>query len=307
MDHNSTAKFGGTGLISAAQLMALLEVDGGPIAIADCRFSLADPAAGRRAYGAGHIPGAIYFDLEQDLSDPVGPSGGRHPLPDRDRLAQLLGERGIGSGGDGQPPTLVVIYDDGRFAIAARLWWLLKIYCGHDRVALLDGGWGGWQTAGGPVSTDIPAPTPRSFVPNPQDQHWLTLETLRDRLTDPAFTLVDARSPDRYRGEVEPIDPVAGHIPGAINYFWQAVTDDRGYAKSPEALRHWFASGPQDLTQAPAIAVYCGSGVTACVNLWALERAGISGAQLYGGSWSDWCTRQPPLPIATGPNPGDRP
>jgi thiosulfate/3-mercaptopyruvate sulfurtransferase len=302
MDQDSTAKFGGAGLISAAELMAL-QGAGVPIAIADCRFSLADPAAGRRAYGAGHIPGAVYFDLERDLSDPVDSFGGRHPLPDRDRLAQLLGDRGIGSGHDGDPPTLVVIYDDARFAIAARLWWLLKIYCGHAHVALLDGGWQGWQTAGGAISTEIPTPTPRSFVPPAPIPKILTWGAIRDRLPDPNFTLVDARSPDRYRGEVEPIDPVAGHIPGAINYFWQAATDDRGYAKSPEALRHWFASGPQDLTQKTAIAVYCGSGVTACVNLWALERAGICGAQLYGGSWSDWCTRRPPLPVATGPNP----
>lgn len=307
MDQDSNAHFGAAGLISAAELLALQGTGAGPIAIADCRFSLADPSAGRRAYDAGHIPGAIYFDLENDLSAPVGAVGGRHPLPDRDRLARLLGERGIGSGDDGQPPTLVVIYDDGRFAIAARLWWLLKLYCGHTHVALLDGGWQGWQAAGGPVTTDVTPPTPRLLVPKPQTQRWLTLETVRDRLADPAWVLVDSRSPERYRGEVEPIDPVAGHVPGAINYFWQAVTDDRGYAKSPEALRAWFASGPQDLTSAPAIAVYCGSGVTACVNLWALERAGISGAQLYGGSWSDWCTRQPPLPIATGPHPsGDR-
>ena len=250
------------------------------LVIADCRFSLMEPDSGQEAYDAGHIPSAVYFHLNQDLSGPIQPTkrGGRHPLPNVETLAQTLEAKGIGNA------TTVVAYDDSRFAFAARLWWLLR-YLGHERVAVLDGGFSAWGDRGYPLETQRPRPAPASFTPQVQT-HWV-VNKAEVEAHQRQGAIVDSRSGDRYRGEQEPIDPVAGHIPGAVNRFWQEVTDAQGYGRSPEAQRQrWHGLG-----DAPDMVVYCGSGVTACVNLLSLELAGLGAARLYGGSWSDWCAQ----------------
>ncbi|PZV13943.1 MAG: sulfurtransferase [Leptolyngbya sp.] len=253
------------------------------VAIADCRFDLMQPQLGAQQYQEGHIPGAYYLDLNQDLSSPAGTHGGRHPLPDPDLLANKLETMGIHS----EPPagpTLVVAYDDSRLAFAARLWWLLQ-YLGHDRVAVLDGGFSGWKASGYEVSSDLPLIKTGNFIPAIQSNLVLTIDQINIRKESPAVALVDSREGYRYRGEREPIDPVAGHIPGAVNYPWQEVTDAEGYLRSPnEHRQRW-----QSLSNSDEIIVYCGSGVTACVNLLSLNVANLPG-KLYAGSWSDWCS-----------------
>lgn len=251
------------------------------VVVADCRFALADPAQGAQQYAAGHIPGAWYLDLNQDLSSPMQSHGGRHPLPDLDTFSQRLTAMGVES--RGSEPTLVVAYDDSRFAFASRLWWLLR-YLGHDSVAVLDGGWLGWVQGGDPTSTEIPVPRPGNFVPAPRHDWIVDIETVRHR--QQGTVLIDARSPERYRGEVEPIDPIAGSIPGAVNYFWQEVSDERGQMKGGNELAQQWAG----LDEAKEVIVYCGSGVTACVNLLAQTVAGQPMAKLYPGGWSDWCS-----------------
>ncbi|HCF25717.1 MAG TPA: sulfurtransferase [Cyanobacteria bacterium UBA11049] len=261
--------------VSAAWLFEHLEDPN--LAIADCRFSLLEPEFGQQQYRTSHIRGAYYLDLNRDLSSPVGKHGGRHPLPNPDELAAKLSAMGINS------QTLVVAYDDSRFAFAARLWWLLR-YMGHDRVAVLDGGFQSWVKAGYPVTDIIPQPRRGEFVPHLQPLGLVDIEVVRASIDLPNVALVDSRESDRYQGIREPIDPVAGHIPGAINYPWQEVTDATGYLKSAAEQRdRW-----KKLEKADEILVYCGSGVTACVNLLSLELAGIDAGKLYAGSWSDW-------------------
>ncbi|OUL35125.1 sulfurtransferase [Nostoc sp. T09] len=248
------------------------------VVIVDCRFSLADPQLGRRQYQESHIQGSYYLDLNQDLSSPLGEHGGRHPLPNPIDLGHKLSEIGVN-----YQKTLVVAYDDSRFAFAARLWWLLH-YLGHENVAVLDGGFTGWQKADYPVTNIIPQPQTASFVPQIQTNKIVDIKTVKNKKDLPEIVLVDSRESDRYRGEREPIDKIAGHIPGAVNYPWQEVTDPSGYLLSPvEQRRRW-----EELATAEEILVYCGSGVTACVNLLSLELAGISKGKLYAGSWSDW-------------------
>jgi thiosulfate/3-mercaptopyruvate sulfurtransferase len=244
------------------------------VVIVDCRFSLQEPNLGRQQYDLNHIPGAYYLDLNQDLTAPVQAHGGRHPLPDPQQLAVKLSQMGVTA------ETLVVSYDDSRFAFAARLWWLLR-YLGHARAAVLDGGFSGYQAAGYPITADVPPAQPGAFNPKIQPQMVVDIHAVAHRQRG---ALVDSRDGDRYRGEQEPIDPVAGHIPGAVNYPWKAVTDERGHLKSsPELRHHWSTLSDTD------VIAYCGSGVTACVNLMALETIGISG-KLYAGGWSDWCS-----------------
>jgi len=252
------------------------------VAIADCRFSLMQPELGRQQYEAGHIPGAHYFDLNRDLSSPVQRHGGRHPLPDPEAIAAKLSACGITS--EGPSPTLIVAYDDSRFAFAARFWWLLR-YLGHAQVVVLDGGFQAWQDAGYPVSTERPSAQPGVFVPRPRAEMLVSKQEVEARKDQPGVVLVDSREGDRYRGEREPIDPIAGHIPGAVNYPWQAVSDAQGCVLPVEEQRRRWA----EVQPAQEIQVYCGSGVTACVNLLSLELAGLTG-KLYAGSWSDWCS-----------------
>jgi thiosulfate/3-mercaptopyruvate sulfurtransferase len=258
----------------------------------DTRHDLMDAEKGRRAYAEGHVPGAFFLHTDEDLAGPKTGANGRHPLPDVRAFAERINRCGV------TPATQVVAYDDlgGNFAV--RLWWLLR-WLGHERVALLDGGYPKWLRERRPVTKDVPPPRAGSFVPRARlgatvDAHYV------DRVrNDPAIALVDARAPNRYAGEQEPIDPVAGHIPGARNRFWQDNLLPDGRFKTAERLRdewtRWF--GDAAVEQSVHM---CGSGVTACHNLFALELAGLGEARLYPGSWSEWCADKA-RPVATGP------
>lgn len=254
------------------------------LVVVDCRFSLDNPTLGQSQYEQGHIPGAVYFDLNQDLSSEPQKHGGRHPLPHLSKLSVKLAQSGVWSQ-DTDRPSHVVIYDDSRFAFAARLWWLLR-YLGHQQVSLLDGGFRGWQQSGFPVTTEVPMPSMGRFQPSLQQGWVVDREQVQAAQSRPTTVLIDSRTGDRYRGDFEPIDPIAGHIPGAVNYSWLEVTNEEGYGRSPEEQRQRWAKIPEESD----LIVYCGSGVTACVNLLSLELAGRSGGQLYAGSWSDWCS-----------------
>lgn len=263
--------------------------------IVDCRFSLNDPAYGRQAYLEAHIPGAVYAHLDADLSGPVVPGQtGRHPLPDPDQLAQKLGAWSIDA------RTQVVAYDDAGGAFAARLWWLLG-WLGHEAVAVLDGGWPRWVQEGRPVRKGVERRTARTFKPQVRPEWVVTAEEVMQRLQDPAWRLLDARAPERYRGEQEPIDPVAGHIPGAVNAPFTENLTPAGTFRSPEVLRQRFMALLGNVPPERVIC-YCGSGVTAAHNLLALAHAGLPGARLYVGSWSEWIT-DPRRPVARGPAP----
>jgi thiosulfate/3-mercaptopyruvate sulfurtransferase len=263
-------------------------LDDPQIAIADCRFALMQPDLGRQQYQDGHIPGAYYLDLNLDLSAPVGKHGGRHPLPDPELLAPKLSAMGINSSPpDGSAPTLVIAYDDSRFAFASRLWWLLS-YLGHECVAVLDGGFKAWSDAGYAIAKELPKPRSGLFIPRPNPAQIVDINDVKARKDLPGVVLIDSREAERYRGEREPIDPIAGHIPGAVNYPWQEASDPQGYLPKDRQAR-WTSLGLDRSNQSHEAIVYCGSGVTACVNLLSLRIAGIN-AKLYPGSWSDWCS-----------------
>ncbi|MEG4959627.1 MULTISPECIES: sulfurtransferase [unclassified Microcoleus] len=254
--------------------------DNPQVVIIDCRFALADPELGQKQYQESHIPGAFYLDLNRDLASSVGKHGGRHPLPNIEELADKLSAIGINSA-----ETLVVAYDDSRLAFAARLWWLLR-YMGHSKVALLDGGFSAWKAAGYPVTNTLPEPREGNFVAQLQQDLAVNIDAVKERKDLPGKVLVDSRESERYEGLREPIDPIAGHIPGAVNYPWQGVTDETGKVRSTsEQKQRWV-----EVEKADEVIVYCGSGVTACVNLLSLEIAEIPDAKLYVGSWSDWCS-----------------
>lgn len=255
--------------------------------LVDVRTVLGRPGAGRAAFDAGHLPGAVFLDLEEDLSGPIGVHGGRHPLPDADALAETFGAIGIADG------THVVAYDAGDAAVAGRLWWSLR-WLGHDAVQVLDGGFAAWLEAGGPVVTDAVPPPPARFVARPRPEMLVDRAAVLAGLDDPSRALVDARAAERYRGEIEPLDPRAGHVPGAVNYPY-AGNLEGGRFRSPEVLRERFAP----LASAREVVVYCGSGVSAAHDLMALEAAGIRGAKLYAGSWSDWVSHAD-APVASG-------
>ena len=258
------------------------------LVIADCRFQLGNPDAGREAYEESRIPGAVYFDLEKDLSGPVGEHGGRHPLPDIEVLADKLGKAGI------DETVRVVAYDDQGGAMAARFWWLLR-YLGHEKVYVMDQGFTAWKEAGFPVTGDKPPiRVPKKFTPRVREDMLAGVEDVRRAVREGTDVLIDSREGPRYRGEVEPLDKAAGHIPGAINQFWKEGIGDGGAWKSPEEQRARFAGLKPD----DRIIVYCGSGVTACPNVLALEEAGFTNVRLYAGSWSDWIS-YPDHPIAT--------
>ncbi|MDF2628793.1 MAG: 3-mercaptopyruvate sulfurtransferase [Symbiobacteriaceae bacterium] len=263
-------------LVTVHQLVAL-QTEGKPLVIADCRAGSADDLeAGRRAYQTGHIPGAVYFHLEQDLSGPEGEHGGRHPLPDPAAAAAKLGAAGVG------PGVTVVAYDETG-AFAARCWWLLR-WLGHDDVVVLDGGIKAWVGAGLPLTTELPAPAPRVFTPNVRPAMVAAMEEVRNRPAEQV--VVDARSAARFAGAPDPLDAKQGHVPGAVNRFWGDNLNPDGTWKSPAELAERFAGlpGPERLIH------HCGSGVTACANLLAMAAAGLEHGRLYVGSWSDWCT-----------------
>lgn len=261
------------------------------LVIVDCRYSLDDRVWGRREYLNAHIPGAVFADMDDDLAGPKTGTNGRHPLPDPAVLAATLGRLGIGAGAQ------VVVYDQDIGMYASRLWWLLR-WLGHDSVAVLDGGLARWRaehraTIGGAESR--PAV---QFVPNQRPEMTVDADQVRERLGGADWRLVDARSPERFRGDVEPVDPVAGHIPGAIDHFYKSdVTPEQVFQPSDvlrRRLQETLGGVPSDRTMC-----YCGSGVTACHILLALEHAGMPGARLFSGSWSEWVS-DPLRPVARG-------
>ncbi|SFB49727.1 thiosulfate/3-mercaptopyruvate sulfurtransferase [Cohnella sp. OV330] len=261
-------------LISISEAALLL---GKPNAVfADVRFVLGQPEAGRRAYEKGHIPGAVFFDLNADLSGPKAQHGGGHPLPPLDAFAHKLGAAGIGE------ETEVVVYDDQGGSIAARLWWTLK-YLGHERVRLLAEGFSGWRDAGHPVTDELPAPAARTFVPCVNEALSADVEQVKAAIGREGAVLIDARKPAHYTGEDTSKYAKAGHIPGAINRFWEAGSPG-GVFQGAEVQKARFGDIPADAE----IIVYCGAGVTATPNVLALTEAGYSNVKLYVGSWSDW-------------------
>ena len=281
-----------TTLIDPASLAPLLGQQG--MAIVDCRFELAASSAGREAYLKAHIPGAGFADLNKDLSVPPDKDSGRHPLPDKARFASVLGALGV------DRSTQVFAYDQASGAFAARFWWMLR-WLGHPRVAVLDGGFDAWRAPGGNVEVGAHRLAPRHYELRAAGERPVTSQEVlaatarRDRL------IVDARAPERYSGQVEPLDTVAGHIPGAINAPFNGNLGATGqFLPAPELRRRWLqilrGTPPQNLI------AMCGSGVTACHNLLALEVAGLPGASLYAGSWSEWI-RDPARPIALGSTP----
>ncbi len=257
--------------------------------VADCRFELGKPEAGLAAWRAGHIPGAVHVDLERDLSAPVTATTGRHPLPSPAAFAATLGRLGVGN------DTRVACYDAGSGAFAARLWWMLR-WLGHDAVAVLDGGFAAWTAEGRPVATDAAAPRrAASFVPRPRPGMVVDAAEVAAALRQ-GDTLVDVRGAERFRGEAEPLDAVAGHVPGAVNLPYLGNLDAAGRFRAPAELAElWRARTGAAAGRAPIC--MCGSGVTACQGLLALEAAGIPGGRLYAGSWSEWI-RDASRPVA---------
>jgi thiosulfate/3-mercaptopyruvate sulfurtransferase len=269
----------------------LAELSADPrLRLVDLRWRLGQPGRGVELYREGHIPAAIHLDLDTDLAAAAG--AGRHPLPEPADCAARLGAAGIGD------PHQVVVYDDLGGAIAARLWWMLR-WLGHDQVALLDGGLPRWLAEGRPLSREQPRPAPAKLTPHPRPQMVVDRAEV-DRLRgDPTALILDARNPERYRGESEPIDARAGHIPGALNAPYRDNLDgppSDGFRPAADLRARYAALGAP---AAETLVCYCGSGVTACHDLLALELAGIHGAKLYVGSWSDW-SAQPDLPAAIG-------
>ncbi len=261
--------------------------------IVDCRFDLLRPEAGAAAYDAGHIPGARYAHLDRDLSAPVTASSGRHPLPEVPEFRRVLFRLGVG------PATRVVAYDDAGGAVAARLWWLLR-WLGHGAVSLLDGGLRAWCEAGYPLETGQAAPAQGPGVPARAGQMPVvdTAEVAAALAGDAAFVLIDVRTGERFRGESEPIDPVAGHVPGAVSLPLGRSLDARGCFQSPDVLRRNLLEAAGSL-DGRRLVFMCGSGVTACHGIFAAELAGLQPAALYAGSWSEWI-RDPERPVARG-------
>jgi thiosulfate/3-mercaptopyruvate sulfurtransferase len=277
-----------TTLISVEELAARL-IDP-TFVIFDCRHDLMKPDAGAQAYAQSHIPGARFAHSDVDLAGPKTGRNGRHPLPDATAFAAWLGRQGVDNSKQ------VIGYDSAGGASATRLWWMLR-WLGHDAVAVLDGGWEAWVRSGNEVTAAVPKVVATTFTAKPRDS-WVDADFIRSHLNDPSVVVVDARSPERYRGEAEPIDPVAGHIPGARNRLYKENLDAGNRFKPAAQLREEFRrllAGAK-----PEHSVHqCGSGVSACHNLLAMEIAGLPGAKLYPGSWSEWCA-DPARPVAKG-------
>lgn len=277
-----------TTLITAAELAAS-HTDPAWL-LADCRFELGKPDAGRKAWLAGHIAGAIYVDLERDLSAPVTAATGRHPLPAIEDFVATLSHMGV------TDRTQVVCYDGGSGAYAARLWWMLR-YVGHDAVAVLDGGFAAWVEEGRPVSIEAALRPTSRFVARPRPEMLIDAAGVATALAR-GERLVDVRGAERFTGAVEPLDAVAGHVPGAVNLPYLSNLDARGRFLPPAALAERWRLATGGAAGSDAICM-CGSGVTACQQLLALETAEITGARLYAGSWSEWI-RDPARPVARG-------
>jgi thiosulfate/3-mercaptopyruvate sulfurtransferase len=259
--------------------------------VVDCRFWLDDTEKGRQDYVKSHIPGAIYAHLDEDLSGEIVPGKtGRHPLPGVNDLTARLGSWGIGE------DTQVVAYDDRGGMIAGRLWWLLR-WLGHETVAVLNGGFPAWVAESHPISTQLPRLNPKIFIPKIQSSMLATADDVLRNFGDPRHLLVDSRAPERYRGENEPIDPVAGRIPGAINYFWGNNLDSNGFFEIKDVLRGRFGVIFNDIPP-ENITFYCGSGVTGAHNVLAVAHSGMGIPKLYADSWSHWIT-DPDRPLLT--------
>lgn len=275
-------------LISTADLAAILASP--DVVVVDTRHDLMNPGIGREAYAAGHIPGAIYLSIDEDLSAPKSGSNGRHPLPTPEAFAATLGRHGIGNG------HRVVVYDGGTAMFVGRLWWMLR-WLGHHNVQVLDGGIAQWQKEDRAIETTPNRRSETTFVGTANDTLRLTATDTLAAIGDPTRRILDARAPERYRGEVEPVDPVAGHIPGAANRPFPSNLRD-GVFKPADELRREFEAilagrSPEQLIH------QCGSGVSALANMIAMEHAGLRGSKLYAGSWSEWCA-DPSRPVATG-------
>ncbi|WP_405220592.1 sulfurtransferase [Lentisalinibacter sediminis] len=279
-----------TPLIGPAELAALGAED--RLRVVDCRFVLSDPDAGRRAYATGHLPGAVYAHLDNDLAGPVTPRSGRHPLPDPGHFAAVLGAWDI------RPDTLVVAYDDASGALASRLWWLLG-WVGHGPRRVLDGGIDAWLAAGLPLTTAEPSPPRAPAYPvQPDPERVAGTDAVIEALAA-GIPVLDARARDRFLGRQEPIDPVAGHIPGSLNQPFSANLDEDGrFLPAAELAARLARLGVGEGGSAVAL---CGSGVTACHTILAAAVAGLPEPRLYPGSWSEWI-RDPDRPVATGPD-----
>ena len=276
-------------LVSTADLAA--QLSNPDWVVFDCRFTLTDAAAGRAAYHTSHIPGARYADLNEDLSGPVTAKSGRHPLPDPELLCAKLGAWGVGK------HTQVVVYDDSYGSMAVRLWWLLR-WLGHENVALLDGGLPKWMREKRPMSAELPQPAAQSFPCLPQADVGVDASAVDRLRLSPDHRLIDARPEQRFTGEREPLDAVAGHIPGAVNWVFEENLDMDGTFLPADELRENYLRLLEGVDPSNVIHT-CGSGVTAGHNLLAMEVAGLTGSRLYPGSWSEWIT-DPARPVATG-------
>jgi len=277
-------------LISPEELNQLLQLNSKDFAIFDCRFDLANVKKGLELYLQGHIPGAVYVDLEKDLSGGKNPLLGRHPLPEPSVWSSTISKLGISKS------TLVILYDQQENIYSARMWWMLKAV-GLNNVRILNGGFSNWVNYGGAVSTLIEEPQPTlQEIDSSKFDGLVKMIDIQKNIQAPIFTVLDARASERYRGEVEPLDPVAGHIPGALNRLYKLNLNDQNLFKSSSELKKEFLSF---VNNPESIVHQCGSGVTACHNLLAMEIAGLQGSKLYAGSWSEWCNH-PENPIALG-------
>ena len=275
-------------LISTATLAA--QLNDPHLVVVDSRHDLMNPSVGRDAYAAGHIPGAIFMSIDDDLSAKKTGTNGRHPLPAPDVFAATLSAKGIGNA------SKVIVYDAGNAMYAGRLWWMLR-WLGHTNVLVLDGGFAHWQKEGCAVETQANTRAPASFQATPRDDMRLSADDTLASITDPNRRILDARALERYRGDVEPVDPVAGHIPGAVNRAFGLNQRDGVFKPADELKREFEAilAG-----RAPAQLIHqCGSGVSACANMLAMEHAGLTGSKLYAGSWSEWCS-DTSRPVAKG-------
>jgi thiosulfate/3-mercaptopyruvate sulfurtransferase len=271
---------------------ALAAHQGGDWAIVDCRFDLQNEHWGHEQYLVGHIPGAVYASLSHDMAGPRTGTNGRHPLPTFDALSATLGRLGITRGRQ------VIAYDQDSGMYASRLWWMLR-YAGHDAVAVLDGGWAKWTREGRQTRAGDETRSPATFVAAPRPEMRVSVDEVSARLGTSGTLLVDARAPERYEGRTEPIDRVPGHIPGAVNRHYRSNAGDDFTLLPPEELRAQFLGVLGTHTPSQTV-MYCGSGVTACQNLLAMAHAGLTGARLYAGSWSEW-SADPARPIEKGP------
>ena len=269
-----------------------MHLDGSWVVV-DCRYDLKDAAWGRAQYLAGHIPGAVYASLSADLSAPPSGTNGRHPLPCAEDMEATFGRLGIA------PGVQVAIYDQDAGSYASRLWWMLR-YMGHDAAAVVDGGWAKWVREGRPARPGEEARPSAGFHGRRRKERRVLVDQVEGMLGDRGVLLVDARAPERFQGASEPLDRTPGHIPGAVNHFYRHNVTRDGVMLPPDELRRQFAEtlGGQRPDQT---VMYCGSGVTACHNLLAMEHAGLPGARLYAGSWSEWSS-DPKRPVETGPS-----